>query len=290
MRFCPFHEAHIPFYIITIHTMTSHIEKPKAASLTVALLQTDIALTSAEENVRRALHLMDRTPGADLYVLPEMWGTGFNPRPGIREQEEAAQALTWMAAEAANRQCAVAGSLPVFDKAGNKWRNRFYFITPNGTFHYDKRHLFAPGGEAENYTAGTRRTVVEWRGWRILLQVCYDLRFPVFARNRDEYDFALYVANWPASRQEVWRVLLRARAIENQCYVAGVNRVGTDMFGTTYAGGTELIDAKGNVVAATNDAGHEEAVCTQLDIDGLRRFRQKFPVLADADDFQLSLS
>ncbi len=270
--------------------MTSHVEMPHTTPLTVALLQTDIVLTSAEENIDRVTHIMNQRPEADLYVLPEMWGTGFNPHPDKHEHEKAARALAWMKEEAADRHCAMAGSLPVFDETDESWRNRFYFVTPDDVFHYDKRHLFAPGGEAENYTAGTNRTVITWRGWRILLQVCYDLRFPVFSRNRNEYDLALYVANWPASRQEVWRVLLRARAIENQCYVAGVNRVGSDMFGTTYAGGTELIDAKGNVVAATDDAGHEEAVCTRLDIDGLRRFRQKFPVLADADDFQLSLS
>lgn len=269
--------------------MTSHVEKPHTTPLTVALLQTDIVLTSAEENIDRVTHIMNQRPEADLYVLPEMWGTGFNPHPDKHEHEKAARALAWMKEEADDRHCAMAGSLPVFDETDESWRNRFYFVTPDDVFHYDKRHLFASGGEAENYTAGTNRTVITWRGWRILLQVCYDLRFPVFSRNRNEYDLALYVANWPASRQEVWRVLLRARAIENQCYVAGVNRVGTDMFGTTYAGGTELVDAKGNVAVAMAETDHEGAVCAQLDLDVLRRFRQKFPVLNDADDFRLSL-
>ena len=269
--------------------MTSHVEKPHTTPLTVALLQTDIVLTSAEENIDRVTHIMNQRPEADLYVLPEMWGTGFNPHPDKHEHEKAARALAWMKEEAAGRHCAMAGSLPVFDETDESWRNRFYFVTPDDVFHYDKRHLFAPGGEAENYTAGTNRTVITWRGWRILLQVCYDLRFPVFSRNRNEYDLALYVANWPASRQEVWRVLLRARAIENQCYVAGVNRVGSDMFGTDYTGGTELVDAKGNVAVAMAETDHEGAVCAPLDLDVLRRFRQKFPVLNDADDFRLSL-
>lgn len=269
--------------------MTSHVEKPHTTPLTVALLQTDIVLTSAEENIDRVTHIMNQRPEADLYVLPEMWGTGFNPHPDKHEHEKAARALAWMKEEADDRHCAMAGSLPVFDETDESWRNRFYFVTPDDVFHYDKRHLFAPGGEAENYTAGTNRTVITWRGWRILLQVCYDLRFPVFSRNRNEYDLALYVANWPASRQEVWRVLLRARAIENQCYVAGVNRVGSDMFGTDYTGGTELVDAKGNVAVAMAETDHEGAVCAQLDLDVLRRFRQKFPVLNDEDDFRLSL-
>lgn len=269
--------------------MTSHVEMPHTTPLTVALLQTDIVLTSAEENIDRVTHIMNQRPEADLYVLPEMWGTGFNPHPDKHEHEKAARALAWMKEEAAGRHCAMAGSLPVFDETDESWRNRFYFVTPDDVFHYDKRHLFAPGGEAENYTAGTNRTVITWRGWRILLQVCYDLRFPVFSRNRNEYDLALYVANWPASRQEVWRVLLHARAIENQCYVAGVNRVGSDMFGTDYTGGTELVDAKGNVAVAMAETDHEGAVCAQLDLDVLRRFRQKFPVLNDADDFRLSL-
>ena len=269
--------------------MTSHVEMPHTTPLTVALLQTDIVLTSAEENIDRVTHIMNQRPEADLYVLPEMWGTGFNPHPDKHEHEKAARALAWMKEEADDRHCAMAGSLPVFDETDESWRNRFYFVTPDDVFHYDKRHLFAPGGEAENYTAGTNRTVITWRGWRILLQVCYDLRFPVFSRNRNEYDLALYVANWPASRQEVWRVLLRARAIENQCYVAGVNRVGSDMFDTDYTGGTELVDAKGNVAVAMAETDHEGAVCAQLDLDVLRRFRQKFPVLNDADDFRLSL-
>lgn len=269
--------------------MTSHVEMPHTTPLTVALLQTDIVLTSAEENIDRVTHIMNQRPEADLYVLPEMWGTGFNPHPDKHEHEKAARALAWMKEEAAGRHCAMAGSLPVFDETDESWRNRFYFVTPDDVFHYDKRHLFASGGEAENYTAGTNRTVITWRGWRILLQVCYDLRFPVFSRNRNEYDLALYVANWPASRQEVWRVLLRARAIENQCYVAGVNRVGSDMFGTDHTGGTELVDAKGNVAVAMAETDHEGAVCAQLDLDVLRRFRQKFPVLNDADDFRLSL-
>lgn len=269
--------------------MTSHVEMPHTTPLTVALLQTDIVLTSAEENIDRVTHIMNQRPEADLYVLPEMWGTGFNPHPDKHEHEKAARALAWMKEEADDRHCAMAGSLPVFDETDESWRNRFYFVTPDDVFHYDKRHLFAPGGEAENYTAGTNRTVITWRGWRILLQVCYDLRFPVFSRNRNEYDLALYVANWPASRQEVWRVLLRARAIENQCYVAGVNRVGSDMFGTDYTGGTELVDAKGNVAVAMAETDHEGAVCAQLDLDVLRRFRQKFPVFNDADDFRLSL-
>ncbi len=269
--------------------MTSHVEMPHTTPLTIALLQTDIVLTSAEENIDRVTHIMNQRPEADLYVLPEMWGTGFNPHPDKHEHEKAARALAWMKEEAAGRHCAMAGSLPVFDETDESWRNRFYFVTPDDVFHYDKRHLFAPGGEAENYTAGTNRTVITWRGWHILLQVCYDLRFPVFSRNRNEYDLALYVANWPASRQEVWSVLLRARAIENQCYVAGVNRVGSDMFGTDYTGGTELVDAKGNVAVAMAETDHEGAVCAQLDLDVLRRFRQKFPVLNDADDFRLSL-
>lgn len=268
--------------------MTSHVEMPHTTPLTVALLQTDIVLTSAEENIDRVTHIMNQRPEADLYVLPEMWGTGFNPHPDKHEHEKAARALAWMKEEAAGRHCAMAGSLPVFDETDESWRNRFYFVTPDDVFHYDKRHLFAPGGEAENYTAGTNRTVITWRGWRILLQVCYDLRFPVFSRNRNEYDLALYVANWPASRQEVWHVLLRARAIENQCYVIAVNRVGKDPT-CEYCGGSAVIDPYGHTLAACKDEC-EEGTEAIVDMDSLKVFRKKFPVLDDADGFSLSFS
>lgn len=162
------------------------------------------------------------------------------------------------------------------------YRNRFYFVRPDGSVaHYDKHHLFSYGGEQQHYTAGQERVVVEWGGIRFLLQVCYDLRFPVWSRNRADYDCTLYVASWPTSRQAAWTTLLHARAIENQCYVLGANRVGTDP-ACTYSGGSVIIDPYGRDLAAC-PCNEECAAVAELDMDALRAFRKKFPVLNDRD-------
>lgn len=251
----------------------------------LTLLQTDIAWNDAEANIATAERLMDLAPGADLYVLPEMWATGFDPAPTASTAAAAVRALDWMRHAAAYRRCAVAGSLAV--EAEGQMRNRFYFVTPDDVRHYDKRHLFTYGGETAHYSPGRERVVVDWAGTRILLQVCYDLRFPVFARNRGDYDLLLYVANWPESRQAVWDTLVRARAIENQCYVAAVNRAGSDP-ACAYAGGTACIDAYGHTVAHAGTDGTEAVVTAETDLERLRRFRAKFPVLADADTFTVA--
>jgi predicted amidohydrolase len=267
------------------------------------LLQTDPQWLSPDENRRRAEELIDRSMSTnpeqiDLVVLPEMFATGFAVEPegaaeGVvggatdRTTEPAEnKTLKWMQKTAARLDAAIAGSVAVKDN--EKYYNRLYFVRPDGSFtKYDKRHLFSYSGEDKHYTAGTERTVVEWRGWRILMQVCYDLRFPVFSRNTGDYDMILYPANWPTVRIHPWNTLLRARAIENACYAVGVNRTGTDPY-TSYSGGTALIDFKGATLAAASD-NQEEAVLCEADIETLRAFRAKFPVLDDADDFILNL-
>ena len=255
------------------------------------LLQTDTRWLAPEENRRRAEEAiesaMSRTGGmVDLVVLPEMFTTGFVVDPaGAAEPEAGAETLDWMRSVAAHIAAAVAGSVAV--EEGGKYYNRFYFVKPDGTYaKYDKRHLFSFGGEHKRYTSGDRRVVVEWMGWRILLQVCYDLRFPVFARNRGDYDMILYVASWPTVRIHPWNTLIRARAIENVCYVAGVNRTGEDPF-ASYSGGTALIDFKGETFAAAPDS--EQAVLCEVDIEAMRAFRERFPALGDADDFTLTV-
>ena len=174
----------------------------------------------------------------------------------------------------------------VATEADGRYYNRFYFVKPDGSYAtYDKRHLFSFAGEDKRYTAGTERVVVEHCGFRILLQVCYDLRFPVFARNRGDYDMILYVANWPTVRISAWNALLRARAVENQCYVAGVNRTGDDP-ALAYDGSSALIGFLGETVAAATP-GREEAVQGEADLKALEAFRAKFPALRDADAFTL---
>lgn len=248
----------------------------------IALLQTDIRWKDVAANVEAARKLMEEHP-ADLYVLPEMWATGFDTAPDAATAAASAEALAWMHAEARGRNCCMAGSLAAPVDGG--FRNRFYFVHPDGRCDfYDKRHLFGYGGEPAHYVPGRRRTVVCAGGLRLLLLTCYDLRFPVFSRNRGDYDVALYVASWPASRRAAWDVLLRARAIENQCYVCGVNRTGEDPV-CRYDGGSAAIDAYGRTVADLG-CGHGARVF-EPDLEALRRFRAKFPVLADADDFDM---
>lgn len=235
--------------------------------------------------MKEAERAMDARPGSDLYVLPEMFSTGFCTEPeGLAEPADS-DTLGWMRAYAREHDCAVAGSVAVCD--GGRYYNRFYFVKPDGTVRaYDKKHLFTYGGEDRRFTAGTERVVVEFRGVRILLQVCYDLRFPVWARNRKDYDLILYVASWPASRVGAWLALLKARAIENQCYVAAVNRVGTDP-ACEYCGGTLMIDPYGHTLAECRE-GEADAVTAEADMELLAAFRRKFPVLEDADDFTLN--
>lgn len=251
----------------------------------ITLLQTDIEWANPQRNAEEAERLMACHPGADLYVLPEMFATGFCMCPEGVAETAGGRSLQWMRDCARAHDCAVAGSLSV--EEDGRYCNRFYFVFPDGTFrHYDKRHLFAYGGEDRHYEPGRERVVADFRGVRILLQVCYDLRFPVWARNRGDYDMALYVANWPVGRIEVWNTLLHARAIENQCYVAGVNRVGSDPY-CRYNGGTVLIDAYGRDVAACRP-DRPDAVTADISLEALAHFRSKFPVLRDGDEFTLS--
>lgn len=250
----------------------------------IALLQSDIEWAMPCRNRFGAEAMMASAPGCDLYVLPEMFSTGFCTSPEGVAEPEPCDSLKWMKDSAEMFSAAIAGSVAV--EENGRFFNRFYFVTPDGNaVYYDKRHLFTYGGEHLKFTAGKERKIVEYKGVRILLQVCYDLRFPVWSRNRGDYDLALYVASWPETRADAWRQLLKARAIENQCFVAGVNRIGTDP-SNSYCGGTMLIDPFGKVVAECAD-GVESVAVAEISMEELAAFRQKFPVLDDADDFEL---
>ena len=246
----------------------------------VTILQGDIEWANSAANVQKFDSLIDAHNGSDLYVLPEMFSTGFCTEPeGIAESAES-DTLRWMQQKSAAIGAAIAGSVAVCDDG--KYFNRFYFVKPDGEVnHYDKHHLFTYGGEHNHFTAGDKRVVVEYRGVRILLEICYDLRFPVWSRNHGDYDMILYVASWPTSRVEAWSALLVARAIENQCYVAGVNRVGCDPK-CEYCGGSVVIDPYGKTLASCV-MGQESVVSAEIDMEALAAFRLKFPVLNDAD-------
>lgn len=249
----------------------------------ITLLQTDIAWNDTRENMRRVERLMNCSPGSDVYVLPEMWNTGFLVEQSVSYMEDSCrQALRFMQEQAARMDAAVAGSVAMVDDEGRR-RNRFYFVLPDGRVHYyDKHHLFTMGGEDKFYESGCHVAEVEWRGVLFRLAVCYDLRFPTWLRNRAQrpYDVLLCVASWPRARQHVWGILLRARAIENQCYVVGVNRVGADP-SLSYTGGSAVVDAKGGALVCLGSEA--EAATVELDMKSLRTFRRYFPVLNDAD-------
>jgi predicted amidohydrolase len=249
------------------------------------LLQTDIAWADREANRISAAQMIASSPAADLIVLPEMFTTGFATEPrGVAESDGGT--LRWMQAQAAQTGAAIVGSVAV--EEGGRFYNRLFFVKPDGSYEqYDKRHLFSFAGEDREYTTGTERVVVEWAGFRILLQVCYDLRFPVFSRWRGDYNMIIYVANWPAARIDVWNTLLKARAIENVAWVVAVNRVGSDPY-KDYPGCSQVVDYKGHVIAgAATDT--PKAVFVEIDKEPLDAFRRKFPVLADADSFEIIL-
>ncbi|MBQ9499349.1 MAG: amidohydrolase, partial [Bacteroidaceae bacterium] len=236
------------------------------------------------ENIKHLDAMKNQHPGADLYVHTEKLTTGFATEPEGIAEPEGSETLQWMKRKAQACDAAIAGSVAI-EKEG-KYYNRFYFVKPDGTVtYYNKRHLFTYGGEDKHFTRGQERVIVEFRGVRFLLLVCYDLRFPVWSRNRGDYDAMLYVANWPTPRVEAWKALLRARAIENQCYVAGVNRVGTDP-SCEYCGGSAIISPYGQTLAACEDS--QECVAeAELDMQALEAFRQKFPVLNDGEEFEI---
>ncbi len=249
----------------------------------ITLLQTDIAWAKPEENMANAEQMILSAPGADLYVLPEMWSTGFITDV-MPTENSAANALRWMKEMAGRTNAAICGSLAVND-AGQCF-NRQYFVEPDGNVAtYDKHHLFQYGGEDKYYQTGNKRTVVSFRGTRFLLVTCYDLRFPVWERYQGDYDAIICVANWPESRQDVWHILLRARAIENQCYVIGCNRVGDDP-NCHYIGHSAFIDSRGRTMAECEEAT-AQTLTAEIDMESLRTFRNKFKVLNDRDAFTL---
>lgn len=246
----------------------------------VTLLQTDVKWADPEANMRRTEQLLDETTGSDIYVLPEMWATGFATTP--MEVPTGDEPVKWMRQMAVSHHCALSGSLAL-KTADGTYRNRHFFATPTQLHYYDKHHLFTYGHEDRYFTPGDRHVIVEYQGVRILLLTCYDLRFPVWSRYglAGEYDLIIIVANWPDSRQQQWRVLTRARAIENQCYVVGVNRVGDDSF-CHYIGESLVCDLRGNTVAEC-ESGREDTLTVLLDFEKQASSRNRFRVLDDRD-------
>ena len=250
----------------------------------VQLFQQDIVWGNPEANRRHLDEVLAESPEADLFVFPEMFTTGFATVEGAVVEESDGPVLEWMKGWARKKDAAIAGSVAL--QTGEKCANRLFFVTPEGRVDsFDKRHLFYYGGEGTRFVPGRSRVIVEFRGVRFLLAVCYDLRFPVWMRNRGDYDAILVVANWPDARALAWNTLLQARAIENQCYVLGCNRVGQDP-ACNYTGYTKIVNPYGEILSTVPD--HLEGFASgTIDLRFLKAYSLNFPVLENADPFEL---
>lgn len=254
--------------------------------LKLALIQPDIIWEDIDANLNAlSKKLEDIDEDVDAVILPELFTTGFTMRSRELAEGMDGKSLSWMQKASDRYKCVIAGSLIIGHQ--DRYFNRFIWMEPGGRITtYDKRHLFSISGEDEHYTRGELNTITEINTFRIRLQVCYDLRFPVWSRNTGTYDLLLYVANWPAVRRDVWISLLKARAIENQAFVIGVNRVGRDGMGIDYVGDSLAYNAKGQIIASL-PVREEDTQVVHLSMQELMDFRQKFPVWKDADGFEI---
>ncbi|MDQ3017168.1 MAG: amidohydrolase [Bacteroidota bacterium] len=253
-------------------------------SLRIGLIQTDLVWEEPADNMRRMEELLSESGPTDLILLPEMWSTGFSLSPERVAEETTGLTLNWMIDQAQKYNSAIAGSVAV--REDGKYYNRFYCVHADGRItKYDKRHLFSYGKEDQHYTPGNEHTLLEIKGWKIMPVICYDLRFPVWCRNTMDYDLMVIVANWPTARIHHWDALLKARAIENQCYIAAVYRIGVDGNGLEYPGHSGVVDMNGLSLLDLNDRSTMEII--ELNKSALDQYREHFRFLQDRDSFRL---
>ncbi|MEL6559415.1 MAG: amidohydrolase [Bacteroidota bacterium] len=255
-------------------------------NLQIATIQTDLHWESIDANLamfEEKIWQIDQP--VDVLVLPEMFSTGFSMNPKPLAEPMNSKTFRWMKHMAAQKECLVIGSYII--KEDQQYRNRLFTVFPDGTFqYYDKRHLFSLAGESRDYKAGNERLIVEYRGWKIMPLICYDLRFPVWSRSRQyEYDLLVYIANWPTPRVNAWDTLLQARAIENQSYAVGVNRTGIDGYEVPYNGHSAVVDYLGKHVYQPTES--EEINVVSIEKEPLDRFREKFNFSLEADQFTI---
>lgn len=254
----------------------------------ISVIQPDTIWEDKSRNFQNLTELI--TPlydNTDLVILPEMFNTGFSMRPAELSESPDGETCQWMKSIADKGDFGICGSYVV--KERNRFFNRWVFVSPeNDTAYYNKRHLFSMGGEDSLFTSGKSRVVFNYRGVRIAPFICYDLRFPVWSRNQKDYDLLIYAANWPEIRKNVWNTLLKARAIENQCFVAGSNRTGTDGEGIKYCGESIIVNPRGELIE-TAEADQECSITADISLTELADFRNKFPVMNDADNFTINI-
>lgn len=269
-------------------------------NLKITIIQSKLHWENRNENLKmfsQKIAAIKEQP--DLIVLPEMFTTGFSMNPEKLFDTMEGETLRWLRQEAAFKKCVITGSF--ICKENNNYFNRLIWMRADGSYeYYDKRHLFRMAEEDKHYTAGEKKMIVELNGWKICPLICYDLRFPVWSRNKmgerraenvttlnsPDYDLLIYVANWPERRAHPWKTLLLARAIENQCYVIGVNRVGEDGNQISYSGDSAVINAKGEIISKIH-ANEDSMETIEINYDELIEFRNQFPVFLDADKFEL---
>jgi predicted amidohydrolase len=257
----------------------------KSLNMHIALVQSPLVWEDKQANLDYFSEIFETLPSdLDLIILPEMFTSGFTMQPHLVACSMDGLVVRWMQSETKKRQAALMGSV-VMEENG-KFYNRLLFVNPEGAVaYYDKKHLFSLAGEHQVYESGTQKLIIRYRGWNICPLICYDLRFPVFSRNKEGYDLLVYVANWPEIRTNAWDILLKARAVENMSYVVGVNRVGEDGAGHRYIGHSQVIDFLGNEVLPPQK---DEAVFyVKLDKEKLIQTREKLNFLEDQDDFEM---
>lgn len=258
---------------------------PPDHNLRVTLVQTHLFWEDKPANLAQFSQKLETLQATtDLIILPEMFTTGFSMAPEKLAETMEGPTMAWLTEKAQQTSAVISGSF-ICEEEG-KYFNRLVWMQPDGQyFTYDKRHLFTLAKEDEYYTAGKNRLIVEWKGWKIMPLICYDLRFPVWSRNTEDYDLLLYVANFPERRIDAWKSLLMARAIENQSYTIGVNRIGNDGNNIPHSGATSIFDYAGNLIYQLNY--QEDIFTTSLSLQPQKTFRSKLRFLADRDKFQI---
>lgn len=255
-----------------------------AKKLEIALVQTELIWENPNKNRNLIEAKINEMPSqVDLVILPEMFTTGFTMKPSVLDKNEGQKTIDWMLKIASEKQLAITGSVAFFEN--DSYYNRLLFVQPNGKIDtYDKRHTFTLAGEDKIYKKGSEKLIINFKGFKICPLICYDLRFPIWARNVEDYDILLYVANWPEVRVKAWDTLLKARAIENMTYCVGVNRVGTDDTGLKYSGHSAVYDGLGETLSFSDK---NEVIYTTLQKDHIDLIRGKLKFLADKDNFTL---
>lgn len=253
----------------------------------IALIQSDLYWEDASKNRNNFESKINQIDSeVNLIVLPEMFSTGFTMNAVAVAETMQGETVLWLQSLAKQRNCAITGSLII--KENNQYYNRMLFVFPSGEIqYYNKRHLFTMAGEDKAYSSGTEKVIVDYLGWKICLQICYDLRFPVFARNVENYDLLIYVANWPKVRTNAWDILLKARAVENLSYVVGVNRLGIDANNYEHIGHSQVVDFLGNTILEPQEA--EDVFVVELDKNIMLETRKKLDFLSDKDAFEIKI-